>query len=655
MGNEFILEMRGITKEYGPNAVLKDVTLAVKPGEIHALLGENGAGKSTLMNVLFGMPVIHETGGFKGEILLEGKPVQLMSPHHAMEKGIGMVHQEFMLISGFTITENIKLNREIAKPNLVSRVLGSSMESLDMKAMAKDSRKALDSAGMGIEEYTLVKGLPVGYMQFVEIAREIDKTGVKLLVFDEPTAVLTETEADQLVRVMKDIAASGIAIVFITHRLDEVMAAADNITVLRDGGLVATRSAKETTLVELAELMIGRAGEGTLEMQLRPVDKAAPVALRLKHLKVYMPGEAVKHVDLTVYEGEIFGIGGLAGQGKVGIPNGVMGLYPSEGEAELFGESLPLNNAGNALQKGMAMVSEDRRGVGLLLEESIEDNIVFNAMQIKGDFQKPLLPDGTKTRKSVWKMLLIVLLTAACLALGFYGDSQWPDTAETPVVDEAETLEDGLAALEGMESLAGEDGLGDALLLEDAEILVDTSAPVIARVSPLFLILGFIGAFALLYIVCYPALHTLTDRIKVKNQKAVRAYAEQMIKELDIRCRGPMQHVGTLSGGNQQKVCVARALSLNPRFLFVSEPTRGIDIGAKKLVLETLVKLNRELGMTIVMVSSELLELRSICDRIAIVSDGEVVDIFPADAPDADIGLAMSGIKTGQGKGGVAS
>ena len=206
MGAEYVLEMKNITKRYGENTVLEDVSLSVRPGEIHALLGENGAGKSTLMNVLFGMPVIHTTGGFEGSVSIDGEKVNIASPNEAMLKGIGMVHQEFMLLPGFTITENIKLNREISRPNLVSRVLGKNLETLDMPAMARDARKALDKVGMSIEEYTLVKGLPVGYMQFVEIAREIDKTGIKLLVFDEPTAVLTESEAQQLIQVMKQIA-----------------------------------------------------------------------------------------------------------------------------------------------------------------------------------------------------------------------------------------------------------------------------------------------------------------------------------------------------------------------------------------------------------------------------------------------------------------
>ncbi len=534
MGAEYVLQMEHITKRYGENTVLSDVSLAVRPGEIHALLGENGAGKSTLMNVLFGMPVIHSTGGFDGKVSINGEEMSIRSPHDAMTKGIGMVHQEFMLLPGFTITENIKLNREITTPTIASRIFGKNLENLDMKAMAADARKALDSVGMGIDEYTLVKGMPVGYMQFVEIAREIDKKGIKLLVFDEPTAVLTESEADQLIKVMKQIAASGIAIIFITHRLDEVIEASDSITILRDGKLAATRKTSETNATELASLMVGREGVRIVDAAQVNKGHSDRVALEVKDLKVAMPGEEVKGVDLKVYEGEIFGIGGLAGQGKIGIPNGIMGLYPASGEVEFFGEKHELGDPRKALRSGMAMVSEDRRGVGLLLDQSIEDNMVFNAMQIKGEYLKKY---------------------------GFF---------------------------------------------------------------------------------------TLRDSAKV------RATANEMIKSLDIRCTSALQHTGTLSGGNQQKVCIARALLMNPKCLFVSEPTRGIDIGAKKLVLETLVKLNEEQGMTIIMVSSELMELRSICSRIAIVSEGKVVDVLRADDSAADFGLAMSGIKP-DGKGGAVN
>ena len=529
LANEFVLEMNHITKQYGSNTVLKDVSLRIRPGEIHALLGENGAGKSTLMNVLFGMPVIHSTGGFQGEVIFDGEKVNIASPMDAMEKGIGMVHQEFMLIPGFSVTDNIKLNREITKPWAISKLLSRDLELLNESSMASDARKALDAVGMSIEEYTLVSGLPVGHKQFIEIAREIDKSGMKLLVFDEPTAVLTESEAQQLLDVMKSIAAKGIAIIFITHRLDEVMNAADSVTILRDGALVSTFAKADTSPEKLAALMIGRGDESVIQVEKREGEIQGGVAMSIRDLWVNMPGEVCRGIDLDVREGEILGIGGLAGQGKIGVPNGVMGLYEAIGEVELFGEKLPLGDTKAALKAHLAMVSEDRRGVGLLLDQSIEDNIAFTAMQVNGDFMK-----------------------------------------------------------------------------------------------------GF--------------LHQ-------KDTRRIREYAQEMIKDLDIRCTSPAQPVGTLSGGNQQKVCVARALALHPKFLFVSEPTRGIDIGAKQLVLETLVRLNREMGMTIVMVSSELQEMRSICDRIAIVAEGRVVDILKVNASDTAFGLAMSGVKSKEGEG----
>ena len=251
------LELKGIVKEYEQNRVLKGVSLSVREGEIHALVGENGAGKSTLMNILFGMPVIWETGGYEGEVLLGGAPARFQSPAEAMEAGIGMVHQEFMLLPGFRVAENIKLNREPTLPNPASRVLGKKLESLDVARMRADARRALDAVGLGIDEWILVAGLPVGHMQFIEIAREVDKERLKLLIFDEPTAVLTESDAEKLLDIMRGLASKGHAILFITHRLDEVLAVANRITVLRDGEVVGTPDPKTTTVARIAELMVG--------------------------------------------------------------------------------------------------------------------------------------------------------------------------------------------------------------------------------------------------------------------------------------------------------------------------------------------------------------------------------------------------------------
>ena len=253
-----LLQIKDISKSYEENRVLKNVSLSIKEGEIHGLVGENGAGKSTLMNILFGMPVIHSTGGYEGEMLIDGKPYKPTTPEDAMAAGIGMVHQEFMLIPGFTITENIKLNREKTLPTFLSKIFGNRLEKLDTEAMAKDAREALKKLDMDIDEYVPVAGLPVGHMQFIEIAREIDKSKLRLLILDEPTAVLTESEADKFLEVIKKLSQMGIAILFISHRLDEIKQITDSITILRDGEVVAIVKTEEVEVKEIARRMGGR-------------------------------------------------------------------------------------------------------------------------------------------------------------------------------------------------------------------------------------------------------------------------------------------------------------------------------------------------------------------------------------------------------------
>lgn len=530
---QYVLELRNIEKEYFGNKVLKGINLKVKAGEIHAIVGENGAGKSTLMNIIFGMPVIQNTGGYTGEILLDGKAIEIKTPNDAIEFGIGMVHQEFMLMPGFTITENIKLNREILKENAISKVVSPILKTLNIEAMRKDAKKALKELGMTVDDWLPVAGLPVGYMQFVEIAREIDKENIKVLVFDEPTAVLAESEAEKLLDAMKKLAAKGISILFITHRLDEVIAVADNVTVLRDGEQVGAMNKENATLEKIAQLMVGRKVERIEKKCGKDSDANQDTIMSIRNLTVYMPGEQVKGISLDIKKGEILGIGGLAGQGKIGLANGIMGLYRSTGEVYKNGQLIELNNPRRSIENKLAFVSEDRRGIGLLLDNSIEMNIVMTSMQIQDNFLKSLL--GIKAFKMI-------------------------------------------------------------------------------------------------------------------DYKKIREHANRYIKELDIRCTGPTQYTRRLSGGNQQKVCIARALTLEPDILFVSEPTRGIDIGAKKLVLDLLAKLNAEHGMTIVMTSSELGELRSVCDRIALIYDGKLQGILSPQDSDVDFGLMMSGGRGTQAK-----
>jgi simple sugar transport system ATP-binding protein len=519
-----ILELRGISKEFYGNRVLKGVSLAVRPGTIHGLVGENGAGKSTLMNLLFGMPVIRETGGYQGDVGLEGRTVRFHSPEEAMAAGIGMVHQEFMLIPGFSVAENIKLNREPTIPNLASRLAGRKLEVIDRERCGVDARAALDRVGLSVDEWAPVAGLPVGHKQFIEIAREVDKQSARLLIFDEPTAVLTEGEADRLLKVMKSLAAKGLGILFITHRLDEVLAVCDDLTVLRDGEVVGRPDPQATTVIHIAELMVGRPAALVKKRAARAGAGGIP-ALEVKDLVVDMPGERVEGVSFTLEAGEVLGLAGLAGHGKIGIANGLMGLYPARGSVLKDGKSLTLNDPRAAIRARLAFVSEDRRGVGILPDESIELNIALTAIEAQGRF---------------------------------------------------------------------------------------------LHAAPL-------------------------EPLRLMDGGAVRRHAREMIRALDIRCTGPRQHVRRLSGGNQQKVCLARAMTLEPDTLLVSEPTRGIDVGAKERVLELLRSLNRDRGISLLVTSSELAELRAICDRIVIVYHGRIEAVLPSDATDAEFGLAMAG------------
>ena len=314
----------------------------------------------------------------------------------------------------------------------------------------------------------------------------------------------------------------GIAVIFITHRLHEILSVCDTVVVMRDGYVVSNVPAKETTVNEISKWMVGRNVSSADSRDIRDTSDAKTI-LSIRRLWVDMPGETVRDVSLDVKQGEILGIGGLAGQGKLGIPNGIMGLYEAGGTVELDGVPIPLNSPRKCLDASLAFVSEDRRGVGLLLDETLEWNIAFPAMQVQNKFLR-----------------------------------------------------------------------------------------------------RYLGGL-----------------VKWRDEKGIREVTERYIDELAIKCTGSKQKARELSGGNQQKICLAKAFALEPKFLFVSEPTRGIDIGAKALVLNALKKFNRESGVTVVMISSELEELRQICDRIAIVSGGRIAGIRPASDPSEEFGLLM--------------
>lgn len=520
MGDE-ILALEHISKAYSGNPVLNDVTIRLHKGEITSLVGENGAGKSTLMNILFGMGVIRETGGFKGRILFDGEPVDIDSPNKALALGIGMVHQEFMLMDDYSIVENIKLNKENTKNGLMTKPFKGELDLLDRDSMGKDARKALECVKLTVDEWVPIAGLPVGTMQFVEIAKTLDNENMKVLIFDEPTAVLTESESRILLDIIKELAEKGIACLFISHKLEEILEISDKIMVLRDGCVVGEFERDQTNSFELAKLMVGRE---LLDSEIEVRDKSGEsVIMSIKNLAVSMPGERVIDVSMDVRKGEILGICGLAGSGKLGIANGIHGLYKTTGEVTFNGKPLNIKNTKNVLSKGIAFLSEDRKKVGLMLDESIQTNCVMTSVV-------------TKDR----------LLKRIC-------------------------------------------------------------------------------------------------GIKMLDRAAARKATEEMIQSLNIKCNGVNQKVGALSGGNQQKVCVASMLLQNPEMIFASEPSRGVDIGAKKLILDYLKRLNRESGITIVVTSSELKELRSICDRIAVISRGKLVGILSASEGFEQFGIMMMG------------
>ena len=528
MVSNTLLKIENLSKSFGENTVLKDINLELNEGEILGLVGENGAGKSTLMKIIFGMDVIRETGGYNGKISFDGKEVNFASPFDALNAGIGMVHQEFSLIPGFKVSENIVLNRESTKNNVVTHFFGDSISKIDQKENMKRTQEAISKLGVNLTGQEQISEMAVAYKQFTEIAREIEREHTKLLVLDEPTAVLTEDEAEILLETMKKLSAKGIAIIFITHRLNEIMAVSDKVTVLRDGQLINTVATKSTNVNEITEWMIGRKVNSSSDAK-KVAHNELETLLEIRDLWVDMPGEMLKGLDLDIKKGEILGLGGMAGQGKIAVANGIMGLFKSKGDIKYKNETLVLNKPTYPLEKGIFFVSEDRKGVGLLLDESIERNIAFPAMQIKKQFFKKFL--------------------------GFFN-----------VIDD----------------------------------------------------------------------------------KAVTENAKKYIEKLEIKSMGEKQKVGELSGGNQQKVCVAKAFTMEPDLLFVSEPTRGIEVGAKQLVLETLKEYNRERNTTIVVTSSEIEELRSICDRIAIINEGKVAGILPASAGILEFGKLMSGIKEGE-------
>jgi simple sugar transport system ATP-binding protein len=497
------LELKGITKKFGTLVANDSIDLVVESGEIHSLLGENGAGKSTLMNVLYGLYKADA-----GQILLDGKPVEFSGPGDAMAAGIGMVHQHFMLIPVFSVAENVALGHEPTKRGGV----------LDLDAARALVRKISDRFGFDVDPDALVEDLPVGVQQRVEIIKSLARDA-KVLVLDEPTAVLTPQETDELMEIMRGLAKSGTSIVFITHKLREVKAVADKITVIRQGRVVGeAKPSAETT--ELASMMVGRDVGLTVEKKAATPGK---VVLKVDDLSVLDDREhrAVDHVSFEVRAGEILAIAGVQGNGQTELAEAILGLrsiHSNDGDISISGSSVRGKSVRSILEKGVGYVPEDRQKNGLVSEFSIAENLMLN-----GSFTKPYAK-----------------------------------------------------------------GLGIAF-----------------------------GTRARL--------------------------AEERVKEFDVRTTSALTPAGKLSGGNQQKVVLARELSREVDLLIVSQPTRGVDVGSIEFIHERLVE-ERNAGKAVLLISTELDEVLALADRIAVMYRGRIVGIVDTKTDRAKLGQMMAGV-----------
>jgi simple sugar transport system ATP-binding protein len=494
------LELRGITKRFGALTANDHIDLTVEPGEIHCLLGENGAGKSTLMNVLYGLYQADE-----GEIVLDDVVQHFAGPGDAMNAGIGMVHQHFMLIPVFTVAENVMLGHE------QTGFAGF----LDLNAARKRVREISDQFGFDVDPDALVDDLPVGVQQRVEIIKALSRDA-KVLVFDEPTAVLTPQETDELMAIMRQLKESGTSIVFITHKLREVREVADRITVIRLGKVVGEASPTATN-AELASLMVGRAVELTVHKD--PAQPGAP-ALVVSDLSVIdARGQVVvNEVSFDVKAGEILAIAGVQGNGQTELTEALMGLQERvTGEVTLDGKPLSGLSVRKVLDSGVGFVPEDRKEDGLVGEFTIAENLMLDR---------------------------------------------------------------------------------------------SNGAPFVKG-----------GGLQLAYL---------------------NTFAEEKSKEFDVRSQGIQTEVGRLSGGNQQKVVLARELSRGLRLFVAAQPTRGIDVGSIEFVHKRIVA-TRDEGIPVVVVSTELDEVVALADRIAVMYRGGIVGIVPGDTPRDILGLMMAG------------
>ncbi len=496
------LELRGITKRFGPLVANDHIDLVVEPGEIHALLGENGAGKSTLMNVLYGLYQPDD-----GEIVLDDEPRRFAGPSDAMRAGIGMVHQHFMLVPVFTVAENVVLGHE--------PVRGGGL--IDVAEARRRVREISERFGFDVDPDALVEELPVGVQQRVEIIKSLSRDA-RVLILDEPTAVLTPQETDELIAIMRQLKESGTSIVFITHKLREVRAVADRITVIRRGAVVGSAS-PQSTEQELASLMVGRAV--SLGVERAPAQPTEEPRLVVENLTVLDENAVavLDGVDLQIAGGEVLAVAGVQGNGQTELAEVLLGMQTATaGRATLDGTPLLGRSIKGVLDAGVGFVPEDRSTDGIVGEFSVAENLVLD------------------------------LFDRSPFARG---------------------------------------------------VAVD--------------------------------------------QRAVHDNAVHRIEEFDIRVGSPATPAGTLSGGNQQKVVLARELSRPLKLLIASQPTRGLDVGSIEFVHRRIVA-ERDNGTAVMIISSELDEVLALADRIAVMYRGRVVGVVDGDTDRDVLGLMMAGV-----------
>ncbi len=501
MAHENVIEMREITKVFGEFVANDKINLELRKGEIHALLGENGAGKSTLMNMLAGL--LEPTSG---EIVVNGQVVKLDSPSKAASLGIGMVHQHFMLVEAFTVAENIILGSELTKNGV-----------LDIARATREINELSERYGLAVNPSAKVADISVGAQQRVEILKTLYR-GADILIFDEPTAVLTPSEIDELMAIMKNLVKEGKSIILITHKLDEIRAVSDRVTVIRRGKSIETVEIAGATNADLAEMMVGRSVSFKTEKQ-----EAQPkeVILSIKDLVVNenrgVP--AVKNLSLDVRAGEIVGIAGIDGNGQSELIQAITGLRKIEsGSVELKGQSIVGLHPRQITEMSVGHVPEDRHRDGLVLEMMISENIALQTYYKEPHSKKGIL-----------------------------------------------------------------------------------------------------------------------------NYTNIIGYAKQLMQEFDVRAASEIVPASALSGGNQQKAIIAREVDRNPDLLIVSQPTRGLDVGAIEYIHKRLIQ-ERDNGKAVLVVSFELDEILNVSDRIAVIHDGKIQGIVtPETTNKQELGVLMAG------------